>query len=110
MTRPETEDLLACLAETRAAILAGRIDSLDALAERTAQALAAAAPKAEPALRRIRDSAAENARLLEAALKGVRAARRRAMDLTEQGRFSTYEQGGQRRQPGLATAAHSIRL
>jgi hypothetical protein len=110
MATANTEQLMDCLASTRDAILAGRLELLGPLAERLEAALTADVRPPSAVLHRIRAAAEENGRLLEAALKGVRAAKRRALDLTETGRFSTYAQGGQRHQPGLPTTRQSIRV
>lgn len=94
-------DLEALLDETRAALLAGDILRLAALADR----VAAAPPPADLAqLDRTRRKAARNATLLSAAMKGLRAARRRAEEAGRQGRFSTYDAQGRRDEIGSPAA------
>lgn len=110
MNHPESDDLTACLAEIRTALLAGRIDQLTDLSARIERALEQRPRLRESSLSSLRSAAEGNRHLLDAALKGVRAAKRRAHDLTEEGRFSTYEQGGKRSQPGLLNSGPSIRL
>ncbi|WP_395540521.1 hypothetical protein [Neotabrizicola sp. sgz301269] len=86
-------ELESLLDSARDALLAGDILKLAALAD----ALEAAASPREPAaLRRSRDKAARNAALLSAAMKGLRAALRRAEELTQPDRFSTYDSSGRR--------------
>jgi hypothetical protein len=100
-------DLETLLDETRDALLAGDLLRLAAL---TAQ-LDQAAPAADPApLARSRRKAARNAALLEAALKGIRAARRRATELAQPGRFSTYDATGRRGALGTDPCPPALRF
>lgn len=110
MPQNDPGELLQCLMEAREALLSGDFASLTNLTERTENALELGAHVSEPTLLRLRTVAEENRDLLESALRGIRAAKRRASDLTEAGRFSTYEQGGKRNQHGLPSIHRSIRL
>jgi hypothetical protein len=110
MPQSDMDDLLPCLSETRGALLSGNIKKLVTLTERTERALEQGKRLAEQDLIMLRAAAEENRRLLDAALKGIRAAKRRASDLTEVGRFSTYEEGGKRNQPGLPSLHQLIRF
>lgn len=92
------------------ALMAGDLPALDSLAAEIEAALEAAGPCDLGQARQLATLAKRNERLLEAALGGVRAARRRARDLTDQGRFSTYDIGGQRGQPGLSGHATARRI
>lgn len=98
------------LDRSRAALAAGDLAALAGLAAETEAALAAARQGDRALAARLAEKARRNERLLAAALAGVRAARRRAQELTDRGRFSTYDAGGRRAQPGLAAAAPARRL
>lgn len=94
----------------RAALTAGDLAALAGLAAETEAALAAAGRCDRALALRLAGKARRNERLIAAALAGVRAARRRAQELTDQGRFSTYDAGGRRGQPGLAAGTPARRL
>lgn len=102
MTESRLESLLD---ETRDALLAGDLSRLGALADRTEQALAASSPAglAEPG--RLRDLSRRNEALLAAAIRGVKAARRRAVEVAGHGRFATYDAQGKRADMGAPAAA-----
>lgn len=90
------------LDRARAALLAGDIVALDGTAADAEAALAAAGRCDRAAAERIAAKAQWNERLIAEAMKGIRAAQRRARDLTDHGRFSTYDPDGRRGQPGLS--------
>ncbi len=90
------------LDRTHAALMAGDIAALEGMASDAEAALAAAGRCDRTTAERLADKARQNEQLIGAAMKGVRAAQRRAQDLAEWGRFSTYDSGGRRGQPGLA--------
>ncbi len=104
------ERLQALLDQGHAALMAGDLSVLAGLATEVEVALGAAGSCDLGQARQLAALASRNERLLEAALGGVRAARRRARDLSDQGRFSTYDVGGQRGQPGLTGAATARRI
>lgn len=106
----ENSDLAQCLRETRAALMAGDLTRLADLAPRLEAALATYRPASAAAAGNLLSDARENGRLLQAALRGVRAAKTRASELTDKGRFSTYDSRGQRNQPGLGTQMAARRL
>ncbi|NGM44384.1 hypothetical protein G5B31_02405 [Rhodobacter sp. SGA-6-6] len=98
------------LDRSREALAAGDLAALAGLAAETEAALADAGCCGRALAGRLAEKARRNERLIAAALAGVRAARRRAQDLTDQGRFSTYDAGGRRGQPGLVAATPARRL
>ena len=87
---------------TREALCKGDMPALDGLAAEVEAAIAEPGACSRAVARRLADKAALNERLIAAAMQGIRAAKRRAQDLTDQGRFSTYDATGRRGQPGLA--------
>ena len=91
MRRAELPQLEQLLDNVAAAILAGDMARLAELSELADAASEGFALQDQAQARRIRKKAECNARLLAAAVKGVRAARRRAVELTEAGRFSTRD-------------------
>lgn len=90
------------LDRTHAALMAGDIMALEGMAADAEAALAAAGRCDKATAERLADKARQNEQLIGAAVKGVRAAQRRAQELTDRGRFSTYDSDGRRAQPGLA--------
>lgn len=98
------------LDRSREALRVGDLPALAGLAAETGAALAAAGGCDRALAGRLAAKARRNERLLAAALAGVRAARRRAQELSDQGRFSTYDAGGRRGQPGLAAGLPARRL
>lgn len=110
MQTHDPQPVLALLENTRTALLSGDFQELSNLTLALEAALSEIGSMQGESLQAIRESAAENDRLLSAAAKGVRAAQRRAKDLTDQGRFSTYDIGGQRNQPGLAASSKARRV
>ena len=108
--QPETADLEACLDATRTALMAGDMVTLAKLAGLVEVAIASSGRPEGPALLRVKKKAEANGRILQAALKGVRAARQRAQELSNHGRFSTYDAGGRRDQIGVAAAIPARRL
>ncbi len=93
--------LEALLDTAREALLDGDILKLAALA---GELEAATLPRDPAALHRSRAKAGRNAALLAAALKGLRAARRRAEELAQPDRFSTYDARGRRGALAASTA------
>lgn len=86
-------DLERLLDQTREALLAGDLLRLAQIAGE----VAGADPPTDPQVaERSRALAEQNLALLGAALKGVQAARRRAGELAEPARFSTYDAQGRR--------------
>jgi len=90
------------LDRARAALVAGDIVALDGMAADAEAALATAGHCDRAAAERIAAKAQQNEHLIAEAMKGIRAAQRRVRDLTDHGRFSTYDSGGRRGQPGLS--------
>ena len=84
----------------RVALVAGDIAALDGMTADAKQRLPRG-PLRQAAVERIAAKAQQNEHLIAEAMKGIRAAQRRARDLTDHGRFSTYDSGGRRGQPGL---------
>ncbi len=110
MNKPDQRGLLAVLADSRAALLAGNLAELARQSGSLERGVETAMPGTLDDARLIKQMAEENSLLLAAALKGVRAARQRLRDLSEQGRFSTYQSNGQRCQPGITSQTPSRRL
>lgn len=98
------------LDDTRLAILAGDFKALAELAERCEAFLSGGLARNPAELGRIAAKAERNATLLKAASRGVAAARRRARELAEGGRFSTYDAAGRRGQLTDDQAAPARRL
>ena len=97
------------LDRARAALVAGDIASLDGMAADAEVALATAGHCDRAAAERIAAKAQRNEHLIAEAMKGIRAAQRRARDLTDHGRFSTYDSDGRRGQPGLSLQGFAAR-
>jgi hypothetical protein len=110
MKQRDSGGLEGLLSQTRKALLAGDILELASLADGLEATLAQGTPKSLAEAQVIKRMAQENDQLLIAALKGVRSARQRLRDLSEQGRFSTYESNGKRHQPGLGNMLPARRL
>jgi hypothetical protein len=110
MNRPDHSALAQNLTSARTALLAGNLVELANLSGKLEETAETMLPKSLKEARLIRQMAEENSVLLAAALKGVRAARQRLRDLSEQGRFSTYESNGNRYQPGVSIQAPARRL
>ncbi len=102
--------LESLLDQGHTALMGGDLSALETLAEEIEAALSAPGNCDPAQARRLSMLAQRNAGLLDASLNGIRAARRRARELTDQGRFSTYDVGGQRGQPGLPGTAAARRL
>lgn len=93
-----------------AALIAGDLQSLERLTTALEAALSADGNGDHILALRIADKARRNEALISAALKGVHSARRRVDELSDQGRFSTYDSGGHREQPGLQAPIGGRRL
>ncbi|MDQ2065308.1 hypothetical protein Q9295_02885 [Xinfangfangia sp. CPCC 101601] len=91
-------------------LASANLAQLHGLAEQTEAALSATGPFDKERADRLVTKAALSNALIGAALKGVSSARQRANELTDQGRFSTYQSGGQRVQPGLSLSLAARRL
>jgi hypothetical protein len=96
----DRSDVEALLDATQIALRSGGVEA----------AMAAMGRPDAATLRRLQDKARRNERLLSAAARGVAAARRRARDLSDEGRFSTYGADGRRDQVGLAAGLPARRL
>ncbi|MEZ5796994.1 MAG: hypothetical protein R3D63_05635 [Paracoccaceae bacterium] len=109
---PDPASLETFLLATGAALKAGDLPLLADLADRVEAALAeGTAAGGDPRqAARVLQAARENERLLLAAMKGVRAARARAAQLTDRGRFSTYDAGGRRDLLGMPPTGPARRL
>lgn len=106
----DLDALETILDRTRAALMAGDITALEGMAADAEAALTAAVGHCDrTTAERLAEKARHNEQLIGAAMKGIRAAQRRAQDLTDRGRFSTYDSGGQRGQPGLAPQGAAAR-
>jgi hypothetical protein len=97
----ETMDLERLLDLTRERLIAGDMGALADLVAGTEQALENLGTADGALVKRLAVKAGQNERLIAAAVKGVRAAQRRSRELTDEGRFSIYDAGGRRDQPGL---------
>ncbi len=75
-------DLDALLDEERAALIAGRLDSLARLADRKAELVETISADDPDQLQTLRDKAERNHQLLAAAQAGIRAAHRRIQDIS----------------------------
>ncbi len=106
----DRSDVETLLDATQVALRSGDLAALTDLAGRVETAMSAMGRPDAVTLRRLQDKARRNERLLAAAAKGVAAARRRARDLTDEGRFSTYGADGRRDQVGLAACLPARRL
>ena len=95
-------ELETILDRTHAALMAGDIAALASMAADAEAALAALGRCDKATAARLADKARHNEQLIGAGVKGVRAAQRRAQELTDRGRFSTYDSDGRHGQPGLA--------
>lgn len=100
------------LDDMHSALLAGKLAHLGDLAAMAEGALALAEAGDCPSdlALRLREKARRNERLLTAAARGVKAARQRAKDLAEAGRFQTYGADGRRDMLGVAAQAPARRL
>ncbi len=110
MSSLERKGLEAILAHSRKALLAGDLAELAGLSGQLETAVLTEKPKSLAEAQRIKQMAEENGLLFAAAMKGVRAARQRLRDLSDHGRFSTYESSGKRRQTGSDNQAPARRL
>lgn len=114
MTSDHAADLAATLDRMRAALIAGDLAALPALADALERlAPANAAPGAVPlaTLQALRARAAAAAAMLEATARGLRAARRRIDEVAQAGRgLATYDRSGQRSRIGAAPAVPPRRL
>ena len=107
----DTAGLEGILDETRKALMAGDLAALAGLALAAEQTLTRLKPDCTPeAAERLAQKARPNERLITAALRGMKAATRRVRELTDDGRFSTYDANGRRNQPGLASPAAARRI
>ena len=106
----EAMDLETLLDLTRESLIAGDMGALADLVAGTDQALENLGKVDGALVKRLAVKAGQNERLIAAAVKGVRAALRRSRDLTDEGRFSIYDAGGRRDQPGLPPQESARRL
>lgn len=83
------------LDQAAAALLAGDLPALAALAQRIE---AADLPGDRASVARLQGKAQRNARLLEAAMRGVKAARLRVAEITSGPTLTTYDARGQKAQ------------
>lgn len=110
MPSPDRSGLEMILVQSRKALLAGDLAGLAGLSGQLETVPLTEMPKTLAEARRIKQMAEENELLFAAAMKGVRAARQRLRDLSEHGRFSTYESNGRRQQTGVSNQAPARRL
>lgn len=92
------------------ALITGDLQNVEGLAAALEAGLAAVGRGDRSLALRTAEKARRNAELISAALKGIHFAQRRVGELSDQGRFSTYESDGHRKQPGLRTSISGRRL
>lgn len=106
---PPLAELEALLDREAAAVRCADFTGLEGLATRKQaliDALAGEPAPEEQALDRLRQKAARNASALEAARQGLRAARRRILELRQADRPETYDSAGRRQ--GLSPASGAV--